>query len=76
MFRPWRASWLCVVLLALSGCTGSQADDLLDTAQFEERQNNRDHARQLYEEILRDYPQSEAARKAQERLRQLDRPTP
>lgn len=76
MLRPWWTSWLCVVLLALSGCTGSQADDLLDTAQFEERQNNRDHARQLYEEILRDYPQSEAARKAQERLRQLDRPTP
>jgi TolA-binding protein len=55
-------------MLALSGCNGSQADELLDTAQFEEKQNNREHARQLYENILRDYPGSEAARKAQERL--------
>lgn len=61
-------AWLCIALLALSGCNGSKADELLDTAQFEEKQNNRDHARQLYEEILRDYPKSEAARKAQERL--------
>lgn len=68
MMRLWRPTWLCLAVLALSGCNGSKADELLETAQFEEKQNNRDHARQLYEEILRDYPQSEAARKAQERL--------
>lgn len=64
-------TWLCLTVLALSGCTGSKADELLDTAQFEEKQNNRDHARQLYEEILRNYPKSEAARKAQERLARI-----
>jgi TolA-binding protein len=68
MTRLRGSAWLCVALLALSSCNGSKADELLDTAQFEEKQNNRDHARQLYEEILRDYPGSEAAQKAQERL--------
>lgn len=68
MMRLWRPAWFCVVMLALSGCNGSKADELLDTAQFEEKQNNREHARQLYEEIARDYPKSEAARKAQEQL--------
>ncbi len=68
MMTLWRPAWLYVVMLALSGCNGSKADELLETAQFEEKQNNRDHARQLYEEILRNYPKSEAARKAQERL--------
>ena len=68
MMTLWRPAWLCVVMLALSGCNGSKADELLETAQFEEKQNNRDHARQLYETILRDYPGSEAARKAQEQL--------
>ncbi|TAJ10055.1 MAG: hypothetical protein EPO61_04895 [Nitrospirae bacterium] len=68
MKQLWWPTWLCLAVLALSGCNGSKADELLDTAQFEEKQNNRDHARQLYEEILRDYPKSEAARKAQDRL--------
>jgi TolA-binding protein len=68
MKQLWWPTWLCLAVLALSGCNGSKADELLETAQFEEKQNNRDHARQLYEEILRGYPQSEAARKAQERL--------
>nr|MBI3614192.1 hypothetical protein [Nitrospirota bacterium] len=71
MKHPWWPTWFCLAVLALSGCNGSQADELLATAQFEEKQNNRDHARQVYEEILRDYPKSEAARKAQERLDRL-----
>lgn len=65
MSRRW-----CAVLLAalvLAGC-GDKAAELFETAQFEERQNNREHARQLYEEIVRDYPKSEAAKKAAERL--------
>ena len=58
-------------VLALSGCGGSKADELFETAQFEEKQNNREHAQQLYEEILRDYPESETAKKAAARLAQL-----
>ncbi len=63
------AAWL-----ALAGCGGDKAQELFETAQFEERQNNLEHARQLYEEILREYPKSEAAKAAEARLRELQRP--
>lgn len=54
--------------LALAGCSGNGAKQLFETAQLEELQNNHEHARKLYEEIIREYPQSEFAKKAQERL--------
>ena len=54
--------------LALAGCSGNGAKQLFETAQLEELQNNQEHARKLYEEIIREYPQSEFAKKAQERL--------
>jgi hypothetical protein len=57
--------------LALAGCGGDKAEELFGTAQFEEKQNNQEHARQLYEEIVKDYPTSETAKKAAERLSQL-----
>jgi len=57
--------------LALSGCSGNKASELYDTAQFEERQNNKEHAVKLYEEILKKYPDSELAKKAGERLSQI-----
>jgi TolA-binding protein len=61
------------VLFALAGpaCTGNGAPELYDTARFEEVQHNPQHARELYEEIIRKYPGSEHARKAQERLAAL-----
>lgn len=62
---------LCSLALGASGCQGDRAEDLYELATFEEQQNNRDHARQLYEEILQDYPGTEHAMKAQERLREL-----
>lgn len=58
-------------LLAASGCFGQDPNDLFATAQFEERQNNREHAVQLYEQIVRDYPQSDAAQRARQRLEAL-----
>lgn len=61
---------LWVMLLTLSACT-DKAQELFQIAQFEEQQNNREHARQLYEEIVKDYPNSEAARKAADRLAQF-----
>ena len=58
------------LLLALAGpaCSGNGASELYDTAKFEEVQNNREHARELYEEIVRKYPKSEYAKKARERV--------
>ncbi|MCL4475310.1 MAG: hypothetical protein M1508_03665 [Nitrospirae bacterium] len=63
---------LCLVFgLALSACTGDNGKEMYETAKFEEVQNNKEHARELYEEILRKYPKSEYARQAEERLRAL-----
>lgn len=52
-------------------CSSNQAEELFETAQFEELQNNREHARQLYEDILKKYPESKYAEKAEERLSDL-----
>jgi outer membrane protein assembly factor BamD (BamD/ComL family) len=54
-----------------SACTGNGASELCDTARFEEVQHNGEHARELCGEIIRKYPGSEYARKAQERLAAL-----
>ena len=54
--------------LALAGCSGNGAKQLFETAQLEELQNNHEHAGQLYEEIIKKYPESEFTKKAQERL--------
>lgn len=64
---------LLVLGLALSGCSGSKAAEMFDTAQFEEKQNNVEHAAQLYEEIIKKYPESEQAKKATERLKAVRR---
>ena len=69
--KPIIPACLLVIALGLSGCTGDSAKEMFETAQFEERQNNRTHARQLYEAIIKDYPNSEYAQKASERLAQL-----
>lgn len=55
----------------LGGCSGDKSKELYDTAQFEEKQNNREHARQLYEEIVSKYPDSPLAGQAKERLKAL-----
>ena len=60
-----------ILVTALSGCTGNSGQQLFDTAKLEERQDNREHARQLYQEIIDHYPETEYARKAQERLSAL-----
>lgn len=63
------------LLLVLTARGPDQAAQLLETAQFEERQTNKAHARELYEEILRHYPDSPAAKTARTRLTELaDKP--
>lgn len=57
--------------LALAGC-GDGAEEMFETAQFEEVQDNEEHARKLYRRILRDHADSPFAAKARERLEAMD----
>lgn len=59
---------LVYVIFAFGGCSDRRAQELYETAQFEELQNNRPHATELYREILEKYPDSEYGKKARERL--------
>lgn len=62
---------MLLAALILIGCSRESAEELYSTAKFEELQNNREHAIQLYEEIARKYPENEYGRKAQERIAEL-----
>ena len=64
---------LIFLLSSLSACGGDQADQWLETAQLEERQNNVAHAKQLYEDIIRLHPDSQAAKTARTRLDALQK---
>ena len=55
-----------------SGCSLNDAGDMFETAQFEEVQNNKEHAEELYRKIIREYPESEYAKKSHERLLALE----
>jgi outer membrane protein assembly factor BamD (BamD/ComL family) len=59
------------ILLACSACSPDKGKEQFDTAQFEEKQNNKEHAIQLYEEIVKKYPDSPYAKTAAERLNTL-----
>ena len=63
-----------VLIILVSGCSGGNAKELFETAKFEELQNNKAHATELYEEVIRKYPKSDYALKAQERLSAMGRP--
>ena len=54
-------------VLSLVGC-GDRAEELYETAQFEELQNNKAHARKLYEQIVREHANSPYATRAKERM--------
>ncbi|MBF0343902.1 MAG: hypothetical protein HQL06_06685 [Nitrospirae bacterium] len=60
-----------LMVTLLPSCVGKKAQELFETAQFEEKQNNQEHARQLYEEIAVKFPDSEYAKKAKERLAEI-----
>lgn len=63
---------LCVLCcLPLINCSGDKAKEMLETAQFEERQMNLPHAKQLYEDVVRLYPASKEAEVARARLADL-----
>jgi hypothetical protein len=60
------------LLLLLVGC-GDKAKDLFDTAQLEEKQNNRPHATKLYRQIVEKYPDSPYTNQAKTRLAELEK---
>ena len=67
--------WILLTLLFTgSACGPDQATQLLEIAQFEERQSNRVHAKELYEDIVNRYPDSPAAQTARARLTKLAEP--
>jgi hypothetical protein len=61
---------LCLLSMTLA-CSGDKAKELLETAEFEERQMNLPHAKQLYEDVIRLYPTSKEADQARARLASL-----
>ncbi|NTV48517.1 MAG: hypothetical protein HGB32_12205 [Geobacteraceae bacterium] len=62
---------LALCCTALTACSGDGGKQQLETAQFEEKQNNREHALKLYEEVAAKYPGTPNAKIAQERLNAL-----
>ena len=62
---------LFICCTALTACSGDQGQQQLEIAQFEEKQNNREHAIKLYEEVVSKYAGSPNAKIAQERLNVL-----
>jgi len=61
-------SLVFVCAFSLLSCSADKAAELFETAQFEELQNNNEHARQIYDDIVKKYPESHSAKKAEERL--------
>ncbi len=59
--------------IVLGACGGEGPESLYGTAQFEETQTNFEHARQLYNQIIENYPDSEVAQKAKGRLEVLEK---
>ena len=64
---------LLSLLFLLPACGSDQAAQWLETAQLEERQNNVAHAKQLYEDTVRLYPDRQAATTARARLDALQK---
>jgi outer membrane protein assembly factor BamD (BamD/ComL family) len=66
---------IAVLILALAfvlaACSGNNASELYETAKFEELQNNREHAIQLYEQVIVRHPSSDYAIRAKERIDEL-----
>lgn len=73
---------LCICMLLflamLAGCASGEkkAAELLETARFEEKQSNLEHATKLYDEIIKKYPSTPAAQAAAARMAELTQQKP
>ena len=67
-----------MTLALLAGCVSGEkkAAELLETARFEEKQSNLEHAAKLYDEILKKYPSSPAAEDAAARMAEIRQQKP
>ncbi|MEO5356883.1 MAG: hypothetical protein H7844_06255 [Nitrospirae bacterium YQR-1] len=76
MKRLFLALLILMFTIILPACSGggTGAKELFDTAELEMVQNNKEHAATLYQEILKKYPDTDYAKKAQEKLAQLKSP--
>lgn len=72
--RGAQRAFLILSLFLIGACSNPEAKskELFDLAQFEEEQHNVQHAKQLYEEVIKDYPSTSVASKAKERLSRLE----
>ncbi len=70
--KNWLAIFVIAFALAAGGCSDKKAREKYETAQFEELQKNYVHARELYKEIIKKYPESEYSKDAAERLKALE----
>jgi hypothetical protein len=61
-----------VALLGVAGCFGEDPAQMLETAKFEEVQRNEPHAREIYERLLANFPDSAEAGEARARLATMD----
>ena len=71
--RHWIHLGAVIFCVTLTACSGDKAKELLETAEFEERQQNIAHAKQLYEDLVRLYPSSPQAESARTRLAKLNK---
>ena len=71
-WKKWITLAVWVSIFALCGC-GEDPKQLFETAQFEEKQNNQAHARELYERIVQSHSDSKWAGQAKARLAEMDK---
>lgn len=69
---PLMCGMLMLFSVAVAAC-GDDPQQVYETAQFEEQQRNFTHARELYEQLVRDHPDSTYAERARKRLAELGR---
>lgn len=61
------------LLVLATGCR-ENPQQMIETARFEELQRNTTHAREIYQRVLADFPNSPQAQTAREQLLELDKP--